>query len=147
MENTETINKNDQWSNDPNVSNLNDARNEVSSSLIYGNVLKPSILGSSYRVPDIPTKYIEPAVLDTSLPYIPVYAHLKIYDLKPVKRIPTPPLLSELRLKYEQINSEKGDETESCKSSKASPSTGRTNRGRSFVTLRSQESERNLKVE
>ncbi|XP_017793189.1 PREDICTED: WD repeat-containing protein on Y chromosome-like [Habropoda laboriosa] len=101
MENTETIDKNDQWSNDPNVSDLNDTRNEVSSALIYGNGLKPPILGSSYRVPDIPTKYIEPTVLDTSLPYIPVYTHLKMYDLKPIKRTSTPPLLSELRLKYQ----------------------------------------------
>ncbi|CAK9805898.1 hypothetical protein ANTPLA_LOCUS4708 [Anthophora plagiata] len=108
MENTETINKNNQWTNDPNVMDLSDAHNEVSSSLIYGNSLEPSILDSSYQVPDIPTKYIEPAVLDTSLPYIPIYAHLKMYDLKPIKRISTPPLLSELRLKYEQVNSEKG---------------------------------------
>ena len=69
MESTDVVEQNDS-SNDVNESNLNRVRSEVSSASIYGNGLEPPILGSSYRAPDIPKKYIEPIVLDTSLPYV-----------------------------------------------------------------------------
>lgn len=158
MENAEVIEQNDSWSNDLNDSDLHGIRKEVSSASIYGNGLESPILGSSFRVPDIPKRYIEPIALDTSLPYvsmslsitwysmvfvleagifkseyrkrlfylycylnpehvidrfiveyfydkfmtnfqIPVYMHLKTYDLKPIERLSTPPILTELRLK------------------------------------------------
>lgn len=69
MESTEVVEQNDS-SNDVNESDLNSTRNEVSSASIYGKGLEPPILGSSFRAPDIPKKYIEPIVLDTSLPYV-----------------------------------------------------------------------------
>lgn len=43
---------------------------EISSASFYGKDLGSSILGRSYRAPDIPRQYIEPTVLDTSLPYV-----------------------------------------------------------------------------
>ncbi|KAF3419813.1 hypothetical protein E2986_08507 [Frieseomelitta varia] len=122
MESTEVVEQNDS-SNDANESDLNSVRSEVSSASIYGKGLEPPILGSSYRAPDILKKYIEPIVLDTSLPYvsmsssitlyglrlgggliqisgrIPIYTHLKTHDLKPIERPLTPPILSELRSK------------------------------------------------
>ncbi|XP_034183420.2 WD repeat-containing protein on Y chromosome [Osmia lignaria lignaria] len=111
-------------------SSLNDTENEISSASIYGKGLGSSILGRSYRAPDIPKRYIEPTVLDTSLPYIPVYTHLKIHDLKPIERPTTPPIISELRLK----GSDDYMVPESQGSSKASPSTGRTSKKRSSLT-------------
>ncbi|CAL7944406.1 unnamed protein product [Xylocopa violacea] len=142
MENTRIIDGNDAQSNDPVVeTDFNKDQNETSSELFHGNGLNPPILGVSYRVPDIPRRYIEPTILDTSLPYIPIYTHLKIHELKPIERPSTPPLLSELRLKCFK------NDTESCKSSKATPSTGRTSRGRSSVTLKSRESRRSQKMQ
>ncbi|XP_017763710.1 PREDICTED: uncharacterized protein LOC108553350 [Eufriesea mexicana] len=99
MENTGVIEQNDPWSNDLNESDLNDTPNEISPTLIYENDSELSVLGSSYRVPDILKKHIEPIVLDTSLSYIPVYTHLKTCDLKPIQRPSTPPILAGLRLK------------------------------------------------
>ncbi|XP_043523540.1 WD repeat-containing protein on Y chromosome [Frieseomelitta varia] len=121
MESTEVVEQNDS-SNDANESDLNSVRSEVSSASIYGKGLEPPILGSSYRAPDILKKYIEPIVLDTSLPYIPIYTHLKTHDLKPIERPLTPPILSELRSKCQ-------NDAESCKSSRASLSTGTMSKG------------------
>ncbi|XP_044575488.1 uncharacterized protein LOC123259212 [Cotesia glomerata] len=42
-------------------------------------------------------KYINRPVMDTSLPYIPVYTHLVTYDLTPIERPPTPPVIKILR--------------------------------------------------
>ncbi|KAK9301180.1 hypothetical protein QLX08_006395 [Tetragonisca angustula] len=123
MESTDVVEQNDS-SNDVNESDLNRVRSEVSSASIYGNGLEPPILGSSYRAPDIPKKYIEPIVLDTSLPYIPIYTHLKTHDLKPIERPLTPPILSELRSKCQNFR----NDAESCKSSRASLSTGTTSK-------------------
>ncbi|XP_043252503.1 WD repeat-containing protein on Y chromosome-like [Colletes gigas] len=140
MENIEIIDEVDPLLYEFNESDSTNTENEVSSTFLCGESLKPPILGSSYRVPDIPKKCIEPMILDTSLPYIPVYTHLKIYDLKPVERPNTPPTLSELRLKIL-------DDNESCLSSKASPLTGRNSKQRSSITAKSRESERVLKTE
>lgn len=96
MKNTVNIKQNDSLSNDP---NLRDDRNEISPILTFENDSDLSILNSSYQIPDIPKKYIEPIILDTSLPYIPVYIHLKTYDLKPLEKPQTPSILSELRLR------------------------------------------------
>lgn len=69
MESAEVVEQNDS-SNDANESDSNAIRNELSSASIYGKGLEPPVLGSFYRAPDIPKKYIEPIVLDTSLPYV-----------------------------------------------------------------------------
>ncbi|XP_054004109.1 WD repeat-containing protein on Y chromosome-like isoform X2 [Hylaeus anthracinus] len=132
MENADVIEEKDLALADSNESDSSD--NETT--FIYGKSLRPPILGSFYRVPDISKKYIEPTILDTSLSYIPVYEHLKMYDLKPVERPNTPPTLSELRSKVLEDN-------ESCLSSKA-PLTGRTSIQRSSITMKSQDSERVL---
>ncbi|XP_012236496.2 uncharacterized protein LOC105680272 [Bombus impatiens] len=132
MENAEVIEQNDSWSNDLNDSDLHGIRKEVSSASIYGNGLESPILGSSFRVPDIPKRYIEPIALDTSLPYIPVYMHLKTYDLKSIERPSTPPILTELRLKCQ-------NDAESCKSSKALPSSRRSSKERSSISLKPRE--------
>ncbi|XP_074109196.1 uncharacterized protein LOC141533957 [Cotesia typhae] len=42
-------------------------------------------------------KYIDRPLMDTSLPYIPVYTHLVTYDLTPIERPPTPPVIKILR--------------------------------------------------
>lgn len=82
MESTEVVEENDS-SNDVNESDLNSIRNEVSPALIYGKdlLLEPPILGSSYRAPDIPKKYIEPIVLDTSLPYVSMSLSITWYSM------------------------------------------------------------------
>ncbi|XP_076181928.1 uncharacterized protein LOC143154048 [Ptiloglossa arizonensis] len=142
MENTEIIDEEDSRLHDSDESYSNNAGNQVSSTILYGESLKAPILGHSYRVPDIPKKYIEPTILDTSLSYIPVYAHLKTYDLKPVERPSTPCTLTELRLKI-LCREDRG----SCSSSNASPLTGRTSKQRSSITMKSRENERTLKRE
>ncbi|XP_076748794.1 uncharacterized protein LOC143422206 [Xylocopa sonorina] len=142
MENTRLTDANDSQSNDPeDEADFNNSQNETSSELPHGNGLNPPILGVSYRVPDIPRKYIEPTILDTSLPYIPIYTHLKIHELKPIERPSTPPILIELRSKCFR------NDTESRKSSKATPSTGRTSRGRSSVTFKPRESRRSQNIQ
>lgn len=70
MKNTVNIKQND--SNDLNESNLRDDRNEISPILTFENDSDLSILNSSYQIPDIPKKYIEPIILDTSLPYVSI---------------------------------------------------------------------------
>lgn len=71
MKNTVNIKQNDSLSNDLNESNLRDDRNEISPILTFENS-DLSILNSSYQIPDIPKKYIEPIILDTSLPYVSI---------------------------------------------------------------------------
>ncbi|KAK2581889.1 hypothetical protein KPH14_002349 [Odynerus spinipes] len=88
--------------------------------LLQGNKLKAPILSNGYRIPDLPRNRLVPTILDTSLSCIPIYAHLKTYDLKPVERPPTPPILTNLRAKFREG-------TESNKSSKLSSRTSRTN--------------------
>lgn len=72
MKNTVNIKQNDSLSNDLNESNLRDDRNEISPILTFENDSDLSILNSSYQIPDIPKKYIEPIILDTSLPYVSI---------------------------------------------------------------------------
>lgn len=72
MKNTVNIEQNDSLSNDLNESNLRDDRNEISPILTFENGSDLSILNSSYQIPDIPKKYIEPIMLDTSLPYVSI---------------------------------------------------------------------------
>ncbi|XP_076641537.1 uncharacterized protein LOC143352712 [Halictus rubicundus] len=86
-------------SHDPNELDINSIKNEESSIFSYDKDLRTSIRESFLRVLDIPEDSIEPVVLDTSLPYIPIYAHLRTYDLKPIERPKTPPLLVTLRSK------------------------------------------------
>ncbi|XP_026669932.1 WD repeat-containing protein on Y chromosome-like [Ceratina calcarata] len=143
MDDSEIIGSGNSYSNYLNEYDLNHDRAEGTPLAIDGNVLRSPILGSSYRVPDIPKKYIEPTILDTSLPYIPVYAYLRTHDLKPIVRPPTPPILSELRWKCHF----RDDTTESYGSFKTSPSTARTSKGRSSVTIKLCENQRNLKTE
>lgn len=81
MENTEVMEQNDSWSNDLNDWDLNGIRNEVSSASIYGDGLESPILGSSFRVPDIPKRYIEPIALDTSLPYVSMSLSITWYSM------------------------------------------------------------------
>ncbi|XP_020285203.1 WD repeat-containing protein on Y chromosome [Pseudomyrmex gracilis] len=64
--------------------------------LVYGRKLKSPVLGHHYQLPDLPTNYLPPTILDTSLLHIPVYAHLKVYDLEPVRLPEMPSILSSL---------------------------------------------------
>ncbi|XP_076303749.1 uncharacterized protein LOC143221947 [Lasioglossum baleicum] len=86
-------------SHDPNELDINNIKNGESSIFSYDRRLRTSITESFLRDLDIPEDSIEPIILDTSLPYIPIYAHLKMYDLKPIERPKTPPLLAILRSK------------------------------------------------
>ncbi|XP_076385078.1 uncharacterized protein LOC105663280 [Megachile rotundata] len=142
--NTEAI-ENDSRLYNQNELGLNGTENEISSALIREMGVGSAILGRFYRAPDVPKRYAEPTILDTSLPYIPIYTHLKMYDLESIERPKTPPILNDLRLKF----SYRDDYAvpESCRSSKASPSTGRTSKGRSSLTLKSRDSERSLKMQ
>ncbi|KYQ59496.1 Chymotrypsin-1 [Trachymyrmex zeteki] len=70
--------------------------------LIYGRKLCSPILGYNCQLPDLPTSSIPSTTLDTSLLHIPIYAHLKIYSLEPV-RLPEPPsILSSLQLQFSE---------------------------------------------
>ncbi|KAL6428321.1 hypothetical protein ACFW04_008548 [Cataglyphis niger] len=64
----------------------------------YGKELQFPILGCHYQLPDLPTSYVPSTILDTSLLHIPVYTHLKVYDLKPVRLPEIPSILSALHL-------------------------------------------------
>ncbi|XP_011690199.1 PREDICTED: WD repeat-containing protein on Y chromosome [Wasmannia auropunctata] len=70
--------------------------------LAYGRQLQSPILGYHCQFPDLPTSCIPPTILDTSLLHIPVYAHLKIYDLKPVRLPEAPSILSALQLQFSE---------------------------------------------
>lgn len=81
MKNTVNIKQNDSLSNDLNESNLRDGdRKKVSPILTFKNGSDLSILNNSYQIPKkytkytkyIPKKYIEPIILDTSLPYVSI---------------------------------------------------------------------------
>lgn len=73
MKNSVNIKQNDDsLLNDLNESNLRDDRNEISPKLTFENGSDLSILNSSYQIPDISKKYIEPIILDTSLPYVSI---------------------------------------------------------------------------
>ncbi|XP_032682156.1 WD repeat-containing protein on Y chromosome-like [Odontomachus brunneus] len=69
---------------------------------VYGKNLRSPILGYHYELPDLPTSYVPSITLDTALLHIPVYTHLKIHDLKPVKRPKTPSILSALHLQFSE---------------------------------------------
>ncbi|XP_031846185.1 uncharacterized protein LOC116432874 [Nomia melanderi] len=142
MENTEIICEENLQSKDLNDPDTNISGNEKSSMHSYGRNLEAAIQANFYKIPDIPKKYIEPIILDTSLPYIPLYAHLKTYDLKPVKRPKTPPLLYALRSKTLSK-----DDTESCLSSKTSPLTEGIYTRESSGTPMSKENGKSLKIE
>ncbi|XP_011871420.1 PREDICTED: uncharacterized protein LOC105563986 isoform X2 [Vollenhovia emeryi] len=86
--------------------------------LVYGKQLQSPILGHHYQLLDLPTSCIPSTILDTSLLHIPVYAHLKVYDVKPV-RLPEPPsILSALQLQL-------SEGTALSKSPREMPSTAR----------------------
>ncbi|XP_070154802.1 uncharacterized protein [Polyergus mexicanus] len=70
----------------------------------YGKELQSPILGYRYQLPNLPTSYIPSTTLDTSLLHIPVYAHLKVYDLKPVRLPEIPSILSALHLQFSEDN-------------------------------------------
>lgn len=73
MKNTVNIKQNDSLSNDLNESNLRDGdRKKVSPTLTFKNGSNLSILSNSYQIPNISKKYIEPIILDTSLPYVSI---------------------------------------------------------------------------
>lgn len=73
MKNSVNIKQNDDsLLNDLNESNLRDDRNEISPKLTFENGSDLSILNSFYQIPDISKKYIEPIILDTSLPYVSI---------------------------------------------------------------------------
>ncbi|XP_025156257.1 WD repeat-containing protein on Y chromosome-like isoform X2 [Harpegnathos saltator] len=67
---------------------------------VYGKNLRFPILGYRYELPDLPTSYVPSITLDTTLLHIPVYTHLKIHDLKPVRRPKPPSILSTLHLQF-----------------------------------------------
>ncbi|XP_011062167.1 PREDICTED: uncharacterized protein LOC105150644 isoform X1 [Acromyrmex echinatior] len=69
---------------------------EIELNLIYGRKLCSPILGYNYQLPDLSTNCISPTILDTSLLHIPIYTHLKTYDLKPVC-LPEPPSILSLQ--------------------------------------------------
>ncbi|KAG7204489.1 hypothetical protein KM043_004919 [Ampulex compressa] len=66
---------------------------------VRGKRLTEPVLGNFYRIPDLPTSYVEPTVLDTSLPHIAIYAHLKVHAPRPVQRPQIPSILTVLRSK------------------------------------------------
>lgn len=70
MENTGIIDEKDSRLYDLNESSLNSTGNKISRTFIYGKSLTAPILGSFVPVPDVPKKYVEPTVLDTSLSHV-----------------------------------------------------------------------------
>ncbi|XP_072755564.1 uncharacterized protein [Anoplolepis gracilipes] len=68
----------------------------------YGRELQSPILGYRYQLPDLPTNHVPSTILDTSLLHIPVYTHLKVYDLKPVQLPEIPSILSALHLQFSE---------------------------------------------
>ncbi|KYM87782.1 hypothetical protein ALC53_03217 [Atta colombica] len=66
------------------VPSTNHSEKEIEFNLIYDRKLCSPILGYNFQLPDLSTSCIPSTTLDTSLLHIPIYAHLKIYDLKPV---------------------------------------------------------------
>ncbi|XP_011164416.1 WD repeat-containing protein on Y chromosome-like [Solenopsis invicta] len=67
-----------------------------------GRKLQSPILGHHCQLPDLPTSCVPSTILDTSLLHIPVYAHLKVYDLKPVQLPQVPSILSALQLQFSE---------------------------------------------
>ncbi|KAL0109928.1 hypothetical protein PUN28_013522 [Cardiocondyla obscurior] len=70
--------------------------------LFFGKQLQSPILGYHYQLLDLPTNCIPSTTLDTSLLHIPVYAHLKIYDIKPVHLPKAESILSALQLQLSE---------------------------------------------
>ncbi|XP_076670296.1 uncharacterized protein LOC143369796 [Andrena cerasifolii] len=140
MKNAGIIDEKDSQLYDLNESSLSGTGNKISQTFIYGKSLTTPILGSFVPVSDVPKKYVEPTVLDTSLSHIPTYTHLKMYDLKSVARPKTPPVLLALRSKF--LNG-----TESRLSSKTSLLTEQTSARMNSIPTNWRESEKVLKTE
>ncbi|CAL1683360.1 unnamed protein product [Lasius platythorax] len=103
----------------PFVNHLESERKLDPFDVVYGRELQSPILGDRYQLPDLPTCYVPSTTLDTSLLHIPIYAHLKVYDLKPVRLPETPIILSALHLQFSS------EDTAPSKSSKEISSTAR----------------------
>ncbi|XP_011647116.1 uncharacterized protein LOC105433472 [Pogonomyrmex barbatus] len=86
----------------PSINHSETKESSHESDLIYGKKLQSPILGYHHRLPDLPTNSIPLTTLDTSLLHIPVYAHLKIYDLKPVQLPEAPSILSTLHPQFSE---------------------------------------------
>ncbi|XP_036145779.1 uncharacterized protein LOC105828449 isoform X2 [Monomorium pharaonis] len=67
-----------------------------------GRQLRSPILGHQCQLPDLLTCCVPSTILDTSLLYIPIYTHLKIYDLKPVQLPEPPSILPALQLQFSE---------------------------------------------
>ncbi|PZC77345.1 hypothetical protein B5X24_HaOG203504 [Helicoverpa armigera] len=64
----------------------------------YGASPAEPLLGQYYALPARPERQ-DPITLDDSLPTIPLYSHLRMASLQPVRRPPSPELVCETRLK------------------------------------------------
>ncbi|XP_076376219.1 uncharacterized protein LOC143259148 [Megalopta genalis] len=117
-------------------------KNEESSIFLYDKALRTPIRKSFLKAFDIPNESVDPVILDTSLPYIPIYTHLKTYNLKPIERPKTPPMLSMLRSKALDRNDD-----ELYSPSEIPPSTEQVSRKGSFSTLMSKEHGKTSKME
>ncbi|XP_057336945.1 uncharacterized protein LOC130675345 isoform X2 [Microplitis mediator] len=67
------------------INNSNNLSSKENGEEKFPKLEKPS--GASDQI----KSYIDRPVMDTSLPYIPVYTHLITFDLEPIERPPTPP--------------------------------------------------------
>ncbi|XP_078048067.1 uncharacterized protein LOC144475735 [Augochlora pura] len=116
-------------------------KNEESMIYFYDKGIRTPIRNSFLNVFDIPDESIEPVILDTSLPYIPIYTHLRTYNLKPIERPKTPPMLTMLRSKALERK-----DNELC-SLEVPPAAEQASRKGSFSTLMSKEDGKSSKME
>ncbi|XP_058801622.1 WD repeat-containing protein on Y chromosome-like [Phymastichus coffea] len=87
---------------------------------------KSPVLGNNFRIPDVYSE-LQDIQLDDTLPYVPVYCHLKVPEIEPIFRPKTPPILNALRAELEELQLIK---TTKIKPEQKSRSTPRVNQHR-----------------